>query len=408
MLSIFSYIVYALCLGLLVFMPVCAKRGQFNEDCFSADSFKGVKGFAAIGVLLHHISQDPAFAELKVLGFFNAIGFIFVGIFFFCSGYGLYKSYRVKKGYLDGFFAKRMLPILVAIYVMNILYVPFNIAMGYEKNALQWVLGVLGLILLNDQGWFPIVIFIMYGAFLFAFKKFKKEAGALLFVLLVALVQVAVFLVGGHFAWWIGYGWFQGPQSFGTCAWYQRIMAFWFQGEWWVNSTLMFVMGLYWAMKEDRILSFFKVNYWLKFAILLVLAAVFTTLGQLALVKVGYWTEFAGRGVGHLDKLITFIAQQLELFFLFAVIFVLRMKFFSRNRVLNFFSSVSLEFYLMQRIAINTMFFLTTTGADHRTPVFKAHYWNIYAYFFAVVALDLVLTFVFKFINKKVLGLLRK
>ena len=79
------------------------RKLEFNDDFTSLDAMKSLRGFAAIGVLLHHISQEDLFQAKSVLSPFVNAGAYFVAIFFFCSGYGLIKSLDTKKDYLKGF-----------------------------------------------------------------------------------------------------------------------------------------------------------------------------------------------------------------------------------------------------------------------------------------------------------------
>ena len=57
-----TYAVYALCLVLLVWGGKFAGFGRrFHEDSTSLPVMKSLRGFAALGVILHHISQEAAF-----------------------------------------------------------------------------------------------------------------------------------------------------------------------------------------------------------------------------------------------------------------------------------------------------------------------------------------------------------
>ena len=60
-----TYTVYVLILALLIWGGKFAgfKKDQFHEDSSSLDSFMSLRGFAAIGVILHHISQEDAFQQ---------------------------------------------------------------------------------------------------------------------------------------------------------------------------------------------------------------------------------------------------------------------------------------------------------------------------------------------------------
>ena len=87
-----TYTVYVLLLALFIWGGKFAgfKNNQFHEDSSSLDSMMSLRGFAALGVILHHISQEGAFqwaggghgkpGELSI--FVNA-GYLFVAIFFF-------------------------------------------------------------------------------------------------------------------------------------------------------------------------------------------------------------------------------------------------------------------------------------------------------------------------------------
>ena len=92
-----TYTVYVLILALLIWGGKFAgfKKDQFHEDSSSLDEMKSLRGFAAIGVILHHISQEGAFQMANGRGnpgelspFVNA-GFIFGRKLFFYAVYRL-------------------------------------------------------------------------------------------------------------------------------------------------------------------------------------------------------------------------------------------------------------------------------------------------------------------------------
>jgi len=128
-------------------------------------------------------------------------------------------------------------------------------------------------------------------------------------------------------------------------------------------------------------------------------------LGFYALMNKGFWSEFGGRGVGRLDKTICLIAQQIQLATLLIFLTVLKFKWTRSNRILAFFSSISLEFYLMQRIALNSFLFITGPRDE---PIIKPYHWNLAVYFIAVTAANLILALLYKYINKKILKLISK
>ena len=121
---------------------------------------------------LHHISQENAFqwangyGKAGELSIFVNAGFLFVAIFFFCSGYGLIKSLETKPDYFNGFIKKRILKTLVIPYYVSILiYGIVRFASGERLPASQWITNILGFSMMNDYAWYPIVAAFLYLAF---------------------------------------------------------------------------------------------------------------------------------------------------------------------------------------------------------------------------------------------------
>lgn len=89
------YVCYPL-LGILLLSGACIyKRGEWNEEFMSLSQTKALQGFCAVCVMLHHIGQKtcaswlPGRVITHGLDVFVPVGYFFVGIFLFCSGYGL-------------------------------------------------------------------------------------------------------------------------------------------------------------------------------------------------------------------------------------------------------------------------------------------------------------------------------
>ena len=103
-----SLLIYGFTLALLFWGSSFARKGELKSDYLSLENSNAAKGLACLGVFFHHASQNPAFQKTADIKFFEPIGFIFVGIFFFYSGIGLLKSWKSKPGYLSTFFKKAM------------------------------------------------------------------------------------------------------------------------------------------------------------------------------------------------------------------------------------------------------------------------------------------------------------
>ena len=146
-------------------------RKEFNEDFASLDTMKSLRGFAAIGVILHHISQEDIFQKSKVLTPFVNAGAYFVAIFFFCSGYGLIKSLNTKENYLKGFVKNRIVKAIILPFYVNVLLYGLALAItGAKMPATQWITNFAGLTMMNSYAWFPIVLTILYLTFFLTFR----------------------------------------------------------------------------------------------------------------------------------------------------------------------------------------------------------------------------------------------
>jgi hypothetical protein len=296
---ILSWSVYALLIVLILFGCKFAwRKNEFNDDFLSLDVTKSLRGLAAIGVILHHISQESAFQKVKELSPFVNAGFYFVAIFFFCSGFGLIKSLKSKENYLDGFLKNRVLKtIIVPFYVCVLIYGIYKLIIGVKMPVAHWITNLLGLTLMNDYAWYPIVLAILYIAFYFIFKYVKNRKLCFALMFLVIFAQGVFFAVTGHFAWWAGEpNWWLQPNGWANAQWWMQQKIMWFFGEWWVNSSIAFFIGMIYANFEEKIVAWFKKGYWIKLLALLVLWMIFNFVSGMAQWKLGYWSEYSGKG----------------------------------------------------------------------------------------------------------------
>ncbi|MBQ0012491.1 MAG: acyltransferase [Clostridiales bacterium] len=330
-------------------------RKEFNDDFDSLETMKSLRGLAAIGVILHHISQEEFFQKAKVLTPFVNAGAFFVAIFFFCSGFGLMRSLDVKEDYLKGFIKKRIVKSIVLPYYINIiLYALFYRFICVKKMpTAQWLWNFSGFTMMNVYAWFPIILAILYLFFYIFFRIFKNPKMRPLVFVLMALVIFGLgltFCYGGHFAWWSGKKnwWLMGSKT----KWWKEQRVFWFQGEWWVNSAIAFLAGLIFANYEKKIVPWFQKLYGLKFHILLALTYVAYRLSNYGQEKFGYWTEYSGKGPGIADKVKTYFCQQPVFLLLGVLVIVFMMKYHVNNPVTRFFGNCSLHTYLMNLMAL--------------------------------------------------------
>lgn len=219
------------------FGAVAARRGQFLDDSFSVSDTRAMKGFFALFVILHHLCTyiSDAFPSLKL---FEHAGFLAVGGFFLISGYGLRYSATHREDYLKGFFKKRLLPIAVPYYIINLFY----IALRYVFGALTKDYVILSLF--GVHLWYVTAICVLYVGFYLSHRIFGKRGGriaATVFTVLYAVVCLLWNRLGGN-----------------------AILGFW-----WYNSVICFVIGIWYCDGRDKLHGILKKFYYPLLALLL-------------------------------------------------------------------------------------------------------------------------------------------
>ena len=405
-----SYTVYALLIALLIWGGKFAgfKKENFHEDSSSLDSFMSLRGFAAIGVILHHISQEQAFQMANHYGtkpgelsiFVNA-GYLFVAIFFFCSGFGLIKSLETKPDYFKGFMKKRVLKTLVIPYYVSILiYAILRTASGERFAPVQWVTHILGFTMMNEYAWYPIVAAILYTAFYLIFKNVKNRKVSYTLMAVVIILLGMIFCVNGHFTWWAGpKNWWLGSSPLHEKWWAQQ-KVFWLSGEWWINSCPAFFIGMLFAQFENQIREWFKKFYWGKLVLVLVITCAAYMLSGFGQWKFGWWSEFSGRGPDIGRKIATYFCVIPYSMAFPICLFTIMLKYKVSNPVSRFFGKLSLETYMMNLIAITAFRFLMYKPHPQygSLPFYKTGHYNLAIYLAAVFAATILLGLLYKFL----------
>ena len=406
-----TYTVYALILALFIWGGKFAgfRKDHFHEDSSSLDSMKSLRGFAAIGVILHHISQEQAFQWANNFGtkpgelsiFVNA-GYLFVAIFFFCSGFGLIKSLETKPDYFNGFLKKRVLKALVIpYYVSIIIYGILRFASGERFAPLQWVTNLVGITMMNPYAWYPIIATILYIAFYLIFKNIKNRKVCYILLAAVIILLGMIFCVNGHFPWFAGpKNWWLSQSGELQNKWWTRQQVWWISGEWWINSCPAFLIGMLFAQFEDQIRLWFKKFYWGKLLLVLIITAATFMLSGFGQMHFGWWTEFNGNGPDIGKKIATYFCVIPYSMAFPVMLFTIMLKYKVSNPVSRFFGKYSLETYMMNLIAITAFRFLLYKPHPQygSMPFYKAGHYNLAIYFAAVFAVTILLGLLYKFL----------
>lgn len=361
-----NYLVY-------LFYPILAilllKNAKFygtnwNDDFLSLKQSKALQGFCAIGIIFHHMSQKTAASWLKDeyiihgLDPFVSIGFLFVSVFFFFSGYGLIKSYKTKENYLNGFLSKHVLPIILALLTTTMCFL-----IGRSWMQIDFSMGNIFLIgepnQVNPYAWYAVAIIIFYIVFYFSFKFAKSEKIAILFTCL----GVILYMLYCDFA------------IFGT---------------WWYNSVPAFIAGLLIAENEERIVNEAKKHYLFYLILFVVLTIALFFISLIDKNKV--------------SRLVILFAQMAcSISFVFSLLLIgLKVKI--GNKALYFLGSFTLELYLLHGIFVQIFSYNFITERS-----FSPYYIDVLPlYVLVVLVLSIPLSFLLHFVHQAIIKFFKK
>lgn len=320
-------------LGVMLIKMKVAPKGEFHEDFLSLKQSKIMQGVAAVGIIIHHLTQHITQYGMEYKGpisYFIFAGIFFTSIFFFCSGFGLMTSLQKKPNYLDTFLKKRLSAVLIPFLVSNVLYtVGVGLYFGTVVSVTEMIKCLVGVRLINTNTWFLVEIAILYLAFYFIFRFIKKTDKAMMAmsIFVVALILFSLLLghdtseAGGH----------------------------WFMGEWWYNTTIFFLAGMFMARYYDKVVAFFKKHYrWLLPVSIVLFIALFY--GQMIVLSFfGYYQEWEGHP-GYGAKLITLLYQNLSCVVWLGMVLLLSMKIKIQNVILYTIGEISLALYIVHEL----------------------------------------------------------
>lgn len=311
-----------LVLAVILLFGVKVRIKGWDDGFLSLGNTKMLQGFCAVLIIFHHISQ--VLSDSKVLSPFNEYGVLFVGIFFFCSGYGLIKSFKTKDNYMQGFIGRRFPSVLVPFYITSLIYMAVILPFNPMPSLLQTIFLFTGVQLINPHAWYIVAIVIFYIAFYFIFKYIKNE--------IIAFVSMAIFLVCYII--------------FGIIL---RHGQWWLQGEWWYNTCFLFYIGMLTARFEKGLITTVKKYYVVILPVLIVAFVVMYRVSNYTIKNFSYYaqTETAS---GYPETLICFLTQLPAVILFVAAVFILCMKITFSNIILRFLSKISLEIYLIHHL----------------------------------------------------------
>ena len=379
------YLVYPILALALFWGAKISKPGEWNKEAFSLRQMKALQGFTAICIMLHHAGQKTCASWLNPkyvrhgLDVFVPIGYWFVGIFLFCSGYGLYVSFKNRADYLTkGYFKRRILPLIVAFYSTEMIFLLARFLMHEKMRPWDVFWYVTGLKQSNPNAWYVIAMPYLYLAFYISFRFIKNKRVAILVLCAFALAYITAGTIINHNDWLM-------------------------KGEWWYNSIHFFPTGIIFAANEEKITTHIKKLYWLYLILALILILPLYAVSEFTQGVFSYYGEMwrANFVVGR--RWICLISQMLASCAFVFFVFMVGMKIKIGNKFLAFMGGLTLEFYLIHGL------FVELFGFNFMDSVKSLYYIkNVALYTIAVFALGLVSAIVLKLLHGLILHGVKK
>lgn len=306
---------------ILLLIVVLISLLPVNNNYLNVKSTNGLKGFLALGIVFHHLSQwvttGVEFSN------FNYMGTYIVSAFFFLSGYGLYIQNERKEGYLDNFLVKRLSRVIVPVIFVSGIYIVYFISNKYVITINYFIsLFVKGSTIIAN-GWFVDVIILLYVCFYISFKMFSNRTISILIntILIVVYIVLSIRLEYGF---------------------------------WWYNSSLPFVLGLLWAKHKKYIDEVLNKYY---FIVLVCITGLLFISHQYDIVykKLHLVDSYSYAFLANIDNVI---------FTIFFILIVRKIDF--SNKYLLFLGKISFELYMIHGLVMSIFgkYFVTSRLND--------------------------------------------
>lgn len=350
----FIYLVYPILLIVYFWGAKFFGNNEWNDDAFSLKQMKAIQGFISVCIMFHHISQKTCASWLSEdkfvadgLNLFVPIGFYFVAIFLFCSGYGLYYSFHKKENYLgNGFFKRRVFPVVLSYYTTGWIFLIARFLMGEEIDLTKFLIYFFGLKLSNPHAWFVVVLPFLYLFFYISFRYIKKDGLAICSLFFMVFLYLLFGTSLDHNDWLV-------------------------RGEWWYNSIASFPIGVLFAKYCQKVIDHFKkhnILYYVYMIILFLGMLASYQLSAYAKIIFTYYGEYDDKGYNMLRRWPCLVTEILACMTFVFFMFFLGMKIKFGNRFINFMGTITLEFYLIHGLFLEPF---AHTFADATPPIYQ-------------------------------------
>lgn len=344
---IYSAIIVTEIFLITFFRTKFSSSGEFFEDSMSLDNTLPLRGIFAVIIATHHFSSE--FTEPYLLGIFTHIGYLFVALFFFLSGYGLAFGYNRSANYLSpkSFLPKRFFNTVLPYWICLLFTAIFRAVLLSQTSISDFLLSFIFIRSIVKYSWYVYIILIMYAAFMVIFRIRNRKISMILMFVFTAAVMI-VFIVKGN-----------------------SIPA---------RSTLSFYLGMLYCFYKEKIDSYIKKRFMLKaFAVSIIFAA---------FCAARYYSVVCGSIIAD----ILFAILSSSVFSVFVFVFAIK-KVRIGNRLLCFLGNASYEIYLLHGLFCDVFRFLNT---------------NMLLYYLAVIVCSVLSAAALKALSSRINGFVFK
>lgn len=309
-----------------------------------------IKGLFSLLIMLGHIFVEKQITKSNIDILITSPGFLYVGMFFFYSGFGIAQGYKNNSSYLNNFLQKKIQKVYIPFVLMNIIYYfVLKIFLEFRKfSFIEFCKDILGFSLINGISWYIIAILYFYFIFYLSFKYFYRIRYILFLSFMFLYTLICIYLNKN--------------------------------ASWWYISIIPIFIGIIYSEKEESIRKILKKYYYL---ILIGVVLLFNIFYFIRFNKIAYFL-----GIELNDKINILFGMLAVIFFVFLVLLVL-MKIKIENIVTLKLGEISFEIYLYHGL------FLKLFLSD------KIFIKNEYIYIILCVVCTLILSLFIKKITKK-------
>ena len=205
------------------------KNNTYHDDYLMPNATLPIKGFFVICVFFRHsrdyITIKDTFLNRIYLNIDYYSGQLIVAAFLFYSGYGIYESIRTKgTEYIKSFPQKRFFRTWIRFAICVSFFLVFNLATNRIYPLKTILLSYTGWEAIGNSNWYMFAIFALYIITYISFRFSPQKDSVLpliIFTLLSSLLIDALY--------------FGAP------------------GDWWYNTILCFVTGMWYSRYKNKI-----------------------------------------------------------------------------------------------------------------------------------------------------------